>query len=196
MSIDDRRLANLSAEDALPIGSLDCTTTEADQHLLERVRAILDSGLIAPHDADVAELIFFRGLSQHQVGAIFGLQQPSVSHCVHRVTARIRFLLSLPRVDFEEMRRDLAVHPVLNPRRADMIVAYCQTHSQTLAARQLGTTQSMVGRWVWRALDVLRGAEGRLATYHELLDAIVFAPRFVPSPTSLGRRRRTGCVID
>lgn len=71
-----------------------------------RIAPLLDR--IPDRESDLIQLYFIHGKRQADIAEIFGVTQAAVSYRLDRGIKRIQFLLSIPQVLEEELRRDLA----------------------------------------------------------------------------------------
>jgi len=115
--------------------------SEESQRNLERVRQIMDE--LPPREADFVELYFFNHKTQTDIAEIFKVSQPTVCYRLQRATKRIRFVLSLPDVDVEEMRMALGGF-LADPEDVRIMVLMWRTTCQSAVAKELGVTQGKV----------------------------------------------------
>jgi predicted transcriptional regulator len=115
--------------------------TEESQRNLERVRQIMEE--LPPREADFVELYFFAHKTQTDIAEIFKVSQPTVCYRLQRATKRIRFVLSLPDVDPDEMQNELD-HFLSDPEDVRIMVLMYATTCQSAVAKELGVTQGKV----------------------------------------------------
>lgn len=142
------------------------------QPLLER---------IPEREADIIELYFLMGKRQADIATIFGMTQAAVSYRLARGIKRIKFLLEIPDVTREQMKKDLSevfVVPATASRglqKGDkgqvavktldgvhidvmILIHMWETTCQSVVAQQLNLTQGRVRHRFFKAVDKLREA--------------------------------------
>ena len=154
---------NLSTEDlALFTGS--------DYETL--IKPLLDR--IPEREADLITLYFLHKKRQADIASIFGVTQAAISYRLDRGIQRIKFLLSIPSVTEEDLRRDL---PLVFPKPVDVdiLVGMWETTCQSEVAKSLGRTQGQVRHRFFKAVKVLEAAAARDSTfepYHKIFSSI------------------------
>ena len=123
--------------------------TEDDQEQIDHVRAVLDQ--LPPREADFVDLYYFKRLRQTDIAAIFGVSQPTVCYRLARAADRIRFLINLPRVEKEDMEKDLAGF-LSDPLDVQIMIQMWVTTCQSEVAKRLGVSQGLVRHRFLRAL--------------------------------------------
>lgn len=141
---------------------------EDDKTQIEHVRAVLDQ--LPPREADFVELYYFRHLRQTDIAAIFGVSQPTVCYRLARAADRIRFLLNIPRVDVDQMEKDLAAF-LSDPLDVQIMVQMSKTTCQSEVAKQLNVSQGLVRHRFLRSLNQMR-QNPKLVQYVVLFDFI------------------------
>jgi len=137
-----------------------------------QVKPLLDK--IPDREADIVYLYYICKKKQADIADIFGVTQAAISYRLDRGLQRIRFLLSIPHVTEEEMRRDLPEVP-LKPIDIDILVGMSETTCQSEVANRLGLTQGRVRHRFFVAVKVLEkraGEDTRFSRYHRLFSAI------------------------
>jgi len=139
-----------------------------------RVAPLLER--IPEREADLIYLYFVHGKRQADIATIFGVTQAAISYRLDRGIKRIKFLLSIPQVAEEEMRRDLArvfpsqVHCPQGCKGEDcpicrgvgtiqvdveILVGMWATTCQSEVAKRLCLTQGRVRHRFFKAVDRL-----------------------------------------
>lgn len=129
----------------------------------ERIAPLLDR--IPSREADLIYLYFVEKKRQADIAVIFGVTQAAVSYRLDRGLKRIKFLLSIPPVQEEDIRRDLP--EIFKPIDVDILVGMWKTTCQSEVASQLKLTQGRVRHRFFKAVRVLKEAADR-------------SPKFVP----------------
>lgn len=182
------RLSNIhryeDTED-LMLESLDAGGVEAlDESLLEDQEPYLEDGYedqvltlldrIPEREADLIYLYYCLKKRQADIAAIFEVTQAAISYRLARGLQRIKFLLELPSVTDEEIRKDL---PEVFPQEidVDILVGMWKTTCQSEVASMLGLTQGRVRHRFFKAVDVLgkaADANEKYRPYHEIFNKI------------------------
>ncbi len=137
----------------------------------ERIEPLLDR--IPKREADLIYLYYIEKKRQADIAEIFGVTQAAISYRLDRGLQRIRFLLSIPQVTEEDMRRDLPL--IFKQIDVDILVGMWQSTCQSEVATRLGLTQGRVRHRFFKAVKVLemRALEdGRFEPYHKIFGAI------------------------
>ena len=138
------------------------------QEMLDRVMGVLDA--IPARDADFIDLYYFRRMKQTDIATIFRVSQPTVCYRLQRAACRIRFLLSLPEIQEEDLIQ--VVHDNLeDPLDAKIMVLMYHTTCQSEVAKRLGVSQGLVRHRFIRSIGRMGKIEG-LEDYVELFQAI------------------------
>ena len=170
-SIDPVELeARFSTEDSMDFieSILSEEPTEESQARLERVRSLMDE--LPKMEADFFELYFFRHLTQTSIAGIFKCSQPTVHYRLQRATKRIKFNLSLPEVDSDEIQE--AMEGFLDdPQDVKIMVLMYETTCQSDVAKRLDMTQGKVRHRFKRSIK--RMADNpNMAKYTQVFQAI------------------------
>jgi DNA-directed RNA polymerase specialized sigma24 family protein len=126
------------------------------------VEPLLDR--IPEREADLIFLYFKQYKRQADIAIIFGVTQAAISYRLDRGIQRIKFLLRIPSVTEEELRRDL---PGAFPQQIDVniLVGMWSTTCQSEVAKLLGLTQGRVRHRFFKAVRVLEEAAEEDETY-------------------------------
>lgn len=133
-------------EEVITIASLNYET---------QVKPLLDK--IPDREADLIYLYYIQKKRQADIAAIFGVTQAAISYRLDRGLQRIRFLLSVPQLEEEDMRKDLPDVP-FKPIDVDILVGMWQTTCQSEVAIRLKLTQGRVRHRFFRAVKTLETA--------------------------------------
>jgi hypothetical protein len=124
----------------------------------EEIKPLLDR--IPEREADLIHLYFLLRKKQAEIAAIFGITQAAVSYRLDRGLQRLKFLLSIPQVDPDEMREDLARAGFPDIDVA-ILLGIWETTCQSEVAKNLNQTQGRVRHRFFTALGALRGMADR-----------------------------------
>lgn len=150
----------------------------------DSVEAILARGnyeeLIAPlleripeREADLIYLYYIQKKRQADIAEIFGVTQAAISYRLARGLKRIEFLLSIPPVTEEDLRRDLP--QVFKEIDVDILIGMWQTTCQSEVAKCLGLTQGRVRHRFFKAVKTLKEVAKEVpqfAPYERVFSAI------------------------
>jgi len=158
-------------EDDIPDGQFSEYFAAGDD-FQSRVEPLL--ARIPEREADLIFLYFIQRKRQADIATIFGVTQAAISYRLDRGLQRIRFLLSIPQVTEEEMRRDL---PDVFPQQidVDILVGMWETTCQSEVATKLGLTQGRVRHRFFKAVKSLEraaDANERYRPYQTIFSAI------------------------
>jgi hypothetical protein len=129
---------------------------------------------IPEREADLIDLYYLHKKRQADIAVIFGVTQAAISYRLDRGLQRIRFLLSIPQVSEDDMRRDLPQVPFKNID-VDILVGMWLTTCQSEVASRLGLTQGRVRHRFFGAVKTLErkaSEEDRFLPYHKVFSAI------------------------
>jgi predicted DNA-binding protein (UPF0251 family) len=158
-----------STEDSLAyMDSIFTEPTEEDLEQIAEVSKVLSK--LPPREADFVELYFFRHMKQTDIAQIFKVSQPTVCYRLQRATARIRFLLEMPEVDADKLRKDLAGF-LADPVDVDVMCLMYETTCQSSVAKRLGVSQGFVRHRFIRTIDRL-AAVPTMVPYADLFQTI------------------------
>ena len=160
--------------------------SEEEQISIEAMQDLLDDGndyesqivplleRIPEREADLIHLYFIQRKRQADIAIIFGVTQAAISYRLDRGIQRIKFLLSIPQVTEEELRRDL---PEAFPQQidVDILVGMWSTTCQSMVANQLSLTQGRVRHRFFKAVKTLEKAaldNDKLEPYRKIFSTI------------------------
>lgn len=120
-----------------------------------RVEALLDR--IPEREADLIDLYYIKKKRQADIAAIFEVTQAAISYRLDRGIQRIKFLLSIPEVTEDDLRKAL---PEIFPQTIDVniLVGMWETTCQSEVASKLGLTQGRVRHRFFKAVKVIEEA--------------------------------------
>ena len=127
-----------------------------------QIRPLLDR--IPEREADLIQLYYIQKKRQADIADIFGVTQAAISYRLDRGLQRIRFLLSIPQLSEEDLRRDLPEVP-FKAIDVDILVGMWETTCQSEVAARLGLTQGRVRHRFFRAVKTLQSAAERDARF-------------------------------
>lgn len=154
-------------EDVEDVGHL----LTAEQGYEDRIAPLLDR--IPQREADLIYLYFVERKRQADIAAIFNVTQAAISYRLDRGLKRIKFLLSIPQIQEEDIRRDLPA--VFKAIDVDILVGMWQTTCQSEVANQLKLTQGRVRHRFFKAVKVLQeisAKDPRYVPYYKVFSAI------------------------
>jgi DNA-directed RNA polymerase specialized sigma24 family protein len=160
---EDGPVASASADTDSPLASLNYET---------QIKPLLDR--IPEREADLIHLYYIERKRQADIAEIFGVTQAAISYRLDRGLQRIRFLLSIPQIDEDDMRRDLPKVP-FKEIDVNILVGMWETTCQSEVAKRLDLTQGRVRHRFFGAVKVLekRSAEDEtFVPYHKVFSAI------------------------
>lgn len=137
-----------------------------------QIKPLLDR--IPEREADLIDLYFIQKKKQADIATIFGVTQAAISYRLDRGLQRIRFLLSIPQVDEDELRLELPKVP-FKEIDVNILVGMWETTCQSEVAARLGLTQGRVRHRFFGAVKTLdkRAKENAdFAPYHKIFSAI------------------------
>lgn len=137
-----------------------------------QIKPLLDR--IPEREADLIFLYYIQKKRQADIAEIFGVTQAAISYRLDRGLQRIRFLLSIPQIDEEDLRRDLPQVP-FKAIDVDILVGMWQTTCQSEVASRLGLTQGRVRHRFFGAVKILdkrAKEEEQFLPYHKVFNAI------------------------
>lgn len=125
--------------------------TDADADYEAQIEPLLDR--IPAREADLIKLYYIDKKRQADIAEIFGVTQAAISYRLDRGLQRIKFLLSIPQVTEQQLRKDLQV--IFRDIDVDILAGMWQTTCQSEVASQLGLTQGRVRHRFFKAVKVL-----------------------------------------
>ena len=153
------------------LSNLDSVFTEPDEEnlvLMERVSEIMET--LPPREADFIDLYFFRHLKQTAIAMIFNVSQPTVCYRLQRATARIQFILQLPRIETSLLKKDLQGF-LSDPLDVDIMLYMYKTTCQSEVAKRLGVSQGLVRHRFIRTIKRM-GDNEKMSFYADLFQNI------------------------
>jgi predicted XRE-type DNA-binding protein len=136
-----------------------------------RIAPLLDR--IPKREADLIYLYFIEKKRQADIAVIFNVTQAAISYRLDRGLKRIKFLLSIPQVTEEDIRRDLP--EIFKEIDVNILVGMWSTTCQSQVAENLGLTQGRVRHRFFKAVRVLKESSDRdskFAPYFKVFSAI------------------------
>ena len=155
----------------------DDVTNLAEMSYDERIAPLLDR--IPQREADLIFLYFVEKKRQADIAEIFGVTQAAISYRLDRGLKRIKFLLSIPQILEEDIRRDLP--EIFKMIDVDILVGMWKTTCQSEVANQLKLTQGRVRHRFFKAVKVLEDAakrETKFEPYYKVFSALSVGKRF------------------
>jgi len=143
----------------------------ADGNYEERIAPLLNR--IPEREADLIHLYFIQKKRQADIAEIFEITQAAVSYRLERGLKRIKFLLSIPTVTEDDLRRDLP--EIFKNIDVDILVGMWQTTCQSQVAEDLGLTQGRVRHRFFKAvktLEIISLEEPKFVPYSKIFSAI------------------------
>jgi predicted XRE-type DNA-binding protein len=110
---------------------------------------------------------------QADIAEIFDVTQAAISYCLDRGVQRLKFLLSIPEVEEDDMRRDLA--EIFDQIDIDILVGMWVTTCQSEVASKLKLTQGRVRHRFFKAVEVLKTAaenDDKYSPYSKIFTSI------------------------
>ncbi len=149
--------------------SLESLLTSANYE--DRIAPLLER--IPQREADLIFLYYIQKKRQADIAVIFNVTQAAISYRLDRGLKRIKFLLSIPQVTEEDIRRDLP--SIFKTIDVDILVGMWQTTCQSEVAKTLKLTQGRVRHRFFKAVRVLRDAAEKntlFLPYHKVFSTI------------------------
>lgn len=178
--VDPAELANRfstpSLEDEILAEEEEATTGVRDllaeqENYEGRIAPLLDR--IPKREADLIYLYFIQKKRQADIAIIFNVTQAAISYRLDRGLKRIKFLLSIPQITEEDIRRDLP--EIFKEIDVNILVGMWSTTCQSQVAENLGLTQGRVRHRFFKAVRVLKESSDRdekFAPYYKVFSAI------------------------
>lgn len=156
--------------------------TEEGSRKLERVRAVLSQ--IPAREADFLDLYYFHRVKQTDIAAMFGVSQPTVCYRLQRAAARLQFLMLLPDINLDEIKKTL-VRVLSDVVDVQIMVGMLETTCQSEVAKRLNVSQGFVRHRFLRSIAKLRREDGLspLVGLFDLIAANLNILREVQRPT-------------
>lgn len=147
------------------------TLLAAGSRYEDRIAPLLDR--IPQREADLIYLYFVEKKRQADIAVIFNVTQAAISYRLDRGLQRIKFLLSIPQIQEDDLRYDLAA--IFKPIDIDILVGMWKTTCQSEVASQLNLTQGRVRHRFFKAVKTLKLAAEKddvYLRYHQVFSAI------------------------
>lgn len=144
VDFDDEEVEGVAQDD-------DMASFLSSESYEDRIAPLLDR--IPQREADLIYLYFIQKKRQADIAVIFNVTQAAISYRLDRGLKRIKFLLSIPQVNEEDMRRDLPA--LFKEIDVDILVGMWSTTCQSEVATRLGLTQGRVRHRFFKAVDAL-----------------------------------------
>ena len=169
-SIDPSNMeTRFSQEDGISyMDSIFTEPNEEDMAQIDRVRSVVDQ--LPPREADFVDLYYFKKLKQTDIASLFGVSQPTVCYRLARAADRIRFLLSIPRIEENLLLQDMTGF-LSDPLDVHIMVLMWKTTCQSEVAKRLNVSQGLVRHRFLRSLGRMR-SNARFAKYVAVFDYI------------------------
>lgn len=185
--------AIFSEEDSLAsFGSIFTEPDEDDVKMMEKVRTMLD--MLPPVEADFVEMYFFKHIKQTDIASIFGVSQPTVCYRLYRAIDRIKFLLTLPKVDADQMRSDLSRF-MSDPMDIDIMMFMYETTCQSESAKRLKVSQGLVRHRFIRSIKKMQDFES-MQLYSNIFSMIAKNLNIMREVRRRRTTTRVDCVLD
>lgn len=182
-----------STDDSLSLfGSIYTEPDDDDHKMLDKVWEMLD--MLPPVEADFIDLYFFKRIKQTDIASIFGVSQPTVCYRLYRAIDRIKFLLTLPKVDVEQMRSDLS-NFMSDPMDIDIMMYMYETTCQSESAKRLGVSQGLVRHRFIRSIKKMQQHDS-MEFYSNIFSMIAENLNIMREVRRRSSNSRVDCVID
>jgi predicted XRE-type DNA-binding protein len=159
ISVDPYEMANrfsfqepMFSDECESFDDLDSSVMSMDD-MEDQLALLLDK--IPEREADLIQLYYIQKKRQSDIAEIFGVTQAAISYRLSRGIQRIKFLLSIPCVTEEDLRKDLPLVP-LKRIDVDILVGIWKTTCQSDVATKLRITQGRVRHRFFIAVEQLR----------------------------------------
>lgn len=110
---------------------------------------------IPEREADLIQLYHQDRMKQEQIAKLFGITQAAVSYRLHRGIKRIRFLRTIPVLEYSEFEIELG--PKFNEQDRQILWLMYETTCQSEIAKRLKLTQGRVRHRFFRSLEKIKG---------------------------------------
>jgi len=111
---------------------------------------------LPPREADVIELYYLKKKRQADIAELFNCTQAAISYRLTRGVQRLKFIVSIPTVTEEDLRRDLSC--IFDTIDVDILVGMWATTCQSEVAGKLELTQGRVRHRFFKAIEALKKA--------------------------------------
>ena len=120
-------------------------------------------------EQDLLFMHFIMKKKQTELGVIFNRTQAAISYRIKKAIRRLKFLISLPELNEEDIRRDLPV--LFEPPDIEIMVGMFNHTCQTQVARDLGSNQCFIRHRFHKNIRILRDHadyDAAFEDYHDL----------------------------
>jgi len=124
-------------------------------------------------EQDLLFMHFIMRKKQTELGLIFNRTQAAISYRIKKAITRLQFLMDIPDVDEDDIRRDLA--EVFEAADIDIMVGMFHHTCQTQVARDLGSNQCFIRHRFHKNIRILKSQseyEDVYVKYHDLFSKI------------------------
>lgn len=158
-------------------------------NFLERLRGFMDR--LPALERDVLELYFFTKPAKKQevIAEMLGISQQTVSHRLYTAFSRIKFMMTQPEIDPEQMRRDLNLF-LKNKFSVDVLCDFSNTSSQTVTAKNLGVSQQRIFWHLNSGINIMRDVGNVTALFYVRYFDNLMRHRNILREVLAGRRRK------
>lgn len=115
-------------------------------------------------EQDLLFMHFIMKKKQTELGIIFNRTQAAISYRIKKAIRRLKFLLELPEVDEEDIRRDLS--DLFDEYDIEIMVGMFRHTCQTQVARDLGSNQCFIRHRFHKNIKIL----GEQADYEDVYE--------------------------
>lgn len=188
-----RHIDNLTSDDVITsFVTIFTDPDEEDLLVIDKVRKLLDQ--LPVTEADFIDLYFFRHVRQTDIATIFGVSQPTVCYRLQRGIQRIKYLLEVPKLDLNDLRRDL--HRFFtDPMDIDILALMYETTCQSETAKRLGVTQGFVRHRFIRSTRRM-SAHPTMKYYGNVFNAVADNLNLLREVQRASPTIRSGYVLD
>ena len=146
--------SRFSVEDGMSyMASIFTEPDDEDMGRIETIRGIMEA--LPAREADFVDLYYFRRKKQTEIAFIFDCSQPTVCYRLQRATARIQFLLQLPKVEEDDLLLDMRAF-LKDDLDVRIMHLMWQTTCQSEVAKQLKVSQGLVRHRFLRSVTRMR----------------------------------------
>jgi len=128
---------------------------------------------IPKREQDLLYMFYIMKKKQTELGIIFNRTQAAISYRIKKAVTRLQFLIDIPDVDEEDIRRDLA--SIFSERDLNIMVGMFHHTCQTQVAEDLGTDQCSIRHKFRKNIGTLQDRseyDEIFVKYHELFSKI------------------------
>lgn len=124
-------------------------------------------------EQDLLFMHFIMKKKQTELGVIFNRTQAAISYRIKKAISRLKFLLSIPDVDEDDIRRDLT--GLFDDNDVEIMVGMFRHTCQTQVARDMGSNQCYIRHRFHKNIKILKREmeyDDKYEPYHTLFDKI------------------------